>query len=75
MVRKSRFVVGAVLVAAAVMGGLAVAGNGTKNDKTFEYAVWLWGDLPYSVWGKEIRFGRGGWAGDRGRAGSDSRWC
>jgi hypothetical protein len=31
VVRKSHFVVGAVLVAEAVMGGLAVAGNGTKN--------------------------------------------
>jgi hypothetical protein len=27
------------------------------------------------VWGKEIRFGLGGRAGDRGRAGSDCTWC
>jgi hypothetical protein len=36
------------LVAAAVAGGIAVAGQGNGNNKTFEYAVGLWGDLPYS---------------------------
>jgi hypothetical protein len=37
-----------VLVVLAVTAGFAVAGNGRQNDKTFEYAVGLWGDLPYS---------------------------
>jgi hypothetical protein len=38
----------AALVAAALTAGLAVGGNGATNKKTFEYAVGLWGDLPYS---------------------------
>jgi hypothetical protein len=37
------------LVALAVAAGIAVAGNGRTNDKTFEYAIGLWGDLPYSA--------------------------
>ena len=37
----------AVAVAAAFAAG-AFAGEGKKNDKNFEYAVGLWGDLPYS---------------------------
>jgi len=37
-----------VLVVAALTAGYAVGGNGTSNKKTFEYAVGLWGDLPYS---------------------------
>ena len=48
MVRKLTWpgVAAAVL---ALMAGLAVAGNGRTNDKTFEYAIGLWGDLPYSA--------------------------
>jgi hypothetical protein len=38
----------AVLVAGAVTAGIAVAGKGNGNDKTFQYAIGLWGDLPYS---------------------------
>src|SRR5262252_3748341 len=38
-----------VLVAAAALAGVAVAGKGNGNDKTFEYAIGLWGDLPYSA--------------------------
>ena len=37
----------AVAVAAAFAAG-AFAGEGKKNDKNFEYAIGLWGDLPYS---------------------------
>jgi hypothetical protein len=38
----------AVLIAAAVTTGLALGDNGETNKKTFEYAIGLWGDLPYS---------------------------
>jgi len=38
----------AVLGIAAFATGLAVGGNGESNKKTFEYAIGLWGDLPYS---------------------------
>jgi hypothetical protein len=37
------------LVVVGVTAGLAVGGNGNGNDKTFEYAIGLWGDLPYSA--------------------------
>jgi hypothetical protein len=37
-----------VLVAATLTAGLAGGGNGDTNKKTFEYAIGLWGDLPYS---------------------------
>jgi hypothetical protein len=46
--RKLLYVGFAAAVAVAVATGLAVGGNGTTNDKTFEYAIGLWGDLPYS---------------------------
>ena len=39
----------AVVVVAAVVAGFAVGGNGNGNNKTFEYAIGLWGDLPYSA--------------------------
>ena len=32
--------------AAAIAAGIAIGGNGATNDKTFEYAIGLWGDLP-----------------------------
>jgi hypothetical protein len=38
----------AAVIAAALAAGLAVGGNGETNKKTFEYAIGLWGDLPYS---------------------------
>jgi hypothetical protein len=47
MVRKVFWPVVAAAVF-ALLAGLAVAGNGRTNDKTFEYAIGLWGDLPYS---------------------------
>src|SRR5262245_56073198 len=46
-----RFVlpVAAAVIAAALTTGLGVAGKGKGNTKTFEYAIGLWGDLPYSA--------------------------
>jgi len=38
----------AVVIAASLTAGLAVGGNGKSNKKRFEYAIGLWGDLPYS---------------------------
>ena len=37
----------AALTAGAVTAGIAIAGGSDKNKKNFEYAVALWGDLPY----------------------------
>jgi hypothetical protein len=39
----------AASAALALTAGLAIAGNGRTNDKTFVYAIGLWGDLPYSA--------------------------
>jgi hypothetical protein len=47
MKRRLWLVLGVVL-AAAFAAGLAAGGSGTTNNKTFEYAVGLWGDFPYS---------------------------
>jgi hypothetical protein len=47
--RKGLWPLVAALAAMAVVAGLGVAGNGRTNDKTFEYAIGLWGDLPYSA--------------------------
>ena len=49
MLRKLLWPVLAAAVAAAVTTGLALGGNGQSNNKTFEYAIGLWGDLPYSA--------------------------
>ena len=49
MVRKLIWPAAAATVALALMAGLAIANNGRTNDKTFEYAIGLWGDLPYSA--------------------------
>jgi len=38
----------AALGAAALLAGIAAAGQGNGNDKTFEFTVGLWGDMPYS---------------------------
>ena len=35
-------------MAAALAAGVAVGGNGSTNNKTFEFSVGLWGDFPYS---------------------------
>ena len=40
--------VAAVLVVVVAGATAAVASNGTENDKTFEFTVGLWGDLPYN---------------------------
>jgi hypothetical protein len=48
-------VVAAAAALAAVVAGLGVGGNGTTNDKTFQYAIGLWGDLPYSDPGRSGR--------------------
>jgi len=40
--------VAAALIAVAIASGIAVGGNARTNNKTFEYAVGLWGDFPYS---------------------------
>jgi hypothetical protein len=47
--RRRLTIVAAVLGVAAFAAGLAVGGNGETNKKTFEYAIGLWGDLPYSA--------------------------
>lgn len=46
--RTLLFVLLAVVAAGAVTAGIAVAGKGDGNDNTFEYAIGLWGDFPYS---------------------------
>jgi hypothetical protein len=46
--RKVLLVLLATLAAGATTAGIAGAGQGNGNNKTFQYAVGLWGDLPYS---------------------------
>jgi hypothetical protein len=48
MSRRKLVLVLLVALAAAVTAGIAIAGQGNGNNKTFEYAVGLWGDLPYN---------------------------
>src|SRR5215471_9093111 len=43
------FVLLGIIAVAAGLTGAAVAGKGNGNDKTFQYAIGLWGDLPYSA--------------------------
>jgi hypothetical protein len=47
MTRKLLPLFAAAFVAALVVGH-ALGSNGATNNKTFEYAVGLWGDFPYS---------------------------
>ena len=42
------FVVLAALALGALAAGIAVGAQAKGNDKTFQYAVGLWGDMPYS---------------------------
>jgi hypothetical protein len=42
------FVLLAVSVFGVVVAGIAVAGKGRGDDRKFEYAIGLWGDVPYS---------------------------
>lgn len=46
--RRVCLVLLAALAIGATAAGIAVAGKGNGNDKTFEYTVGLWGDLPYN---------------------------
>jgi hypothetical protein len=46
--RRIMLVLLTALAAGAITAGIAVAGRGNGNNKTFQYAVGLWGDLPYS---------------------------
>src|SRR5262249_58573229 len=46
--RRLGFAVLVALTIGAVAAGIAVAGKGNGNNKTFEYTVGLWGDLPYN---------------------------
>jgi hypothetical protein len=48
VLRKLLLPVLAAAVAAAVMTGLALGDEGRRNDESFQYAIGLWGDLPYS---------------------------
>ena len=48
MMRRLLWPLVAASLAAAVVAGLAIGGNGETNKKTFEYAIGLWGDFPYS---------------------------
>lgn len=45
---KLGLVLAAALTVAAVAAGIAVAEKDKGNDKNFEYAIGLWGDMPYS---------------------------
>jgi hypothetical protein len=42
------FALTALLVAGSITAGIAIAGQGNGNNKTFEFTVGLWGDMPYS---------------------------
>jgi hypothetical protein len=46
--RKLVVVLLAAVAAGALAAGIAVAGKGNGNDKTFEFTVGLLGDLPYN---------------------------
>jgi hypothetical protein len=46
--RKRSWPILSAVIAGAIAAGLALGGNGETNKKTFEYAIGLWGDLPYS---------------------------
>src|SRR5713226_8922921 len=48
MVGRLTWVFAAVAAAVAIGAGVAISDNGRTNNKTFEYTVGLWGDLPYS---------------------------
>jgi hypothetical protein len=48
MSRRRLLLLVSMLIAAAIAAGLAVAADDQGNNRTFEYAVGLWGDMPYS---------------------------
>jgi hypothetical protein len=45
----------AAVIIVAIGAGLAVAGNGRENDKTFVYSIGLYGDLPYDDGGPQTQ--------------------
>src|SRR5262245_2757499 len=47
--RQLVFVLLGIVAVTAGLAGVAVAGKGNGNNKTFEYTIGLWGDLPYSA--------------------------
>jgi hypothetical protein len=48
MRRKKWLAAALAVVAVLATAGIAVSGNGSTNNKTFEFTVGLWGDMPYS---------------------------
>src|SRR2546423_9766343 len=48
VISRFRWPLIAAALAAVIATGLALGGNGETNKKTFEYAIGLWGDFPYS---------------------------
>ena len=48
MRRRTWLVAALAALVVLVTAGMAVSDNGRTNNKTFEYSVGLWGDLPYS---------------------------
>jgi hypothetical protein len=48
--KRKRWIAVAIAVVAVVgaSAGMALSGNGATNNKTFEFSVGLWGDMPYS---------------------------
>src|SRR5919201_5622549 len=46
--RRVSLVLLAVSVIGVLVAGIAVAGKGRADDRKFEYAIGLWGDVPYS---------------------------
>ena len=47
--RRFFWPIAAAAAIAALGAGLAVGGNGKSNRDNFQYAIGLWGDLPYSA--------------------------
>jgi hypothetical protein len=47
-VRRFGFLIGVLITSAALVAAVATGDDGKQNNKTFEYAIGLWGDLPYS---------------------------
>jgi hypothetical protein len=48
IVRRFGFLIGVLITSAALVAAVAIGDDGKQNNKTFEYAIGLWGDLPYS---------------------------
>ena len=46
--RRFGSLVGVLIAAAALVAAVAIGDTGKKNNKNFEYAIGLWGDMPYS---------------------------